>query len=322
MKTRRCLYCYQPLAEGEADFHPKCSRRIFGSPLPPELPYRRAEIEELAKAVIRSQTTLTGVQPKLSLDFDRMSRAPRRFTVVGLWGRYILKPQTPHYPHLPELEDLTMHLAEIAKVETVPHSLIRFSDGELCYITRRIDRDANGEKFPMEDFCQLSERLTEYKYKGSHEQVAKLIARYSSMPGLDLIKYWEQVVFAWLTGNADMHLKNYSLFAPEPHRYLLTPAYDLLATALVIPSDTEELALTLCGKKRKLQRSHWLEAMLRSDIPEKVCHNILDRFAKHRAQWHECIARSFVPPSLQEAYAALIDRRLDALQREAPRPRR
>ena len=110
---------------------------------------------------------------------------------------------------MPEVEDLTMHLAELAKVNVVPHSLIRFADGELAYITKRIDRTAKGEKLPMEDMCQLSERLTEYKYKGSYEKIAKIIMQYSSVPKLDVINFWEQVVFSWLTGNADMHLKNF-----------------------------------------------------------------------------------------------------------------
>ena len=206
----RCLYCYEPLVDGEVDYHAKCCRKLFGTSQAPILPYTSSEVRVLADEVVRSQTTVTGVQPKLSLDFDQMSNLPKRFTIVGLWGRFILKPQTERYPHLPELEDVSMHLAEIAKIETVPHGLMRFSDGELCYITRRIDRTEQGEKLPMEDMCQLSERLTEYKYKGSHEQIAKLISKYSSVPKLDLVKYWEQVLFSWLIGNADMHLKNYS----------------------------------------------------------------------------------------------------------------
>lgn len=129
----KCMYCYKPLTNGETDYHARCSRKIFGTPTAPILPYKRSEIRELAKQVIRAQTTLTGVQPKLSLDFERMSHTPKRFIIVGLWGRFILKPQTETYPHLPELEDLTMHLADHARIETVPHSLIRFSDGELCY---------------------------------------------------------------------------------------------------------------------------------------------------------------------------------------------
>ncbi|EIW93571.1 HipA-like C-terminal domain protein [Porphyromonas gingivalis W50] len=249
---------------------------------------------------------MTGVQPKLSLDFDQMSNSPKRFTIVGLWGRFILKPQTERYSHLPELEDVSMHLAEIAKIETVPHGLMRFSDGELCYITRRIDRTGQGEKLPMEDMCQLSERLTEYKYKGSHEQVAKLISKYSSVPKLDLVKYWEQVLFSWLIGNADMHLKNYSLYAPEGNEYQLTPAYDLLSTALVIPEDTEELALTLCGKKRKLTRQHFLEAMTASGLDEKVCDNIFARFQHILPEWEACIRQSFLPTEMQRQYIEFI----------------
>lgn len=310
---RKCLYCYEPLAEGESDYHARCSRKIFGTSIAPVLPYRKVDIQELAEQVIRSQTTLTGVQPKLSLDFDHMSRTPKRFTIVGLWGRYILKPQTDLYPQLPELEDLTMHLAEIAKIETVPHSLIRFIDGEICYITRRIDRTKNGEKISMEDMCQLSERLTEDKYKGSHERIGKLIAQYSVVPKLDLTKYWEQVVFSWIVGNADMHLKNYSLYAPDGQSYVLAPAYDLLSTALVIPDDAEELALTLCGKKSKLERKHFEEAMLQSGLDNKVIENVFSRFAKVIDKWYEFISKSFLCDDLKEKYILLVEDRIGKL---------
>ncbi len=192
----------------------------------PELPYIRSNLTRLAKEVIRSKTTLTGVQAKLSLDLenngDNSSRT-KRFTIVGLWGKYILKPQSDHYKHLPELEDLTMHLAELAKINVVPHSLIRFAGGELCYITRRIDRTATGEKLPMEDMCQLTEHLTEHKYKGSYEQIAKTIGKYSSAPKLDLVNYWEQVVFSWITGNSDMHLKNFHYIANSKECINLLP---------------------------------------------------------------------------------------------------
>lgn len=308
--TRRCLYCYKPLADGETDFHPRCSRRMFGTPTPPTLPYTSADVRSMAERVIHSQTTLTGVQPKLSLDFDTTSHAPHRLTIVGLWGRFIIKPQTEEYPSLPELEDVTMHLAELARLQTVPHSLMRFADGQLCYITRRIDRTAQGEKLPMEDMCQLSERLTEDKYRGSHERIAKIILRHSAAPLLDVETYWEQVVFAWLTGNADMHLKNYSLYAPNGTDYTLTPAYDLLSTALVMPQDTEELALTLCAKKRRLGRRHFEEAMLASGISTKVCRNIFSRFEKARKSWEVCINESFIPEDMKEAYITLINERL------------
>lgn len=144
----KCLYCYKPLKPGQVDYHPACARKLFGTKEAPVLPYVRKEIGDLAKQVVRAQTTLTGVQAKLSLDVNPGGKnEPSRFTIVGLWGKYILKPQTDRYRCLPEIEDLTMHLAEAAKIAVVPHGLIRFADGELCYITRRIDRLDDGQRY-------------------------------------------------------------------------------------------------------------------------------------------------------------------------------
>ena len=310
----KCLYCYKELNEGEKDFHKACSKKIFGTQSVPELPYTRDNLTELAKQVLCSQTTLTGVQAKLSLDINKSGEnRTDRFTVVGLWGQYILKPQTDRFVHLPELEDLTMHLAELAKLQVVPHSLIRSPDGELCYITRRIDRTATGDKLPMEDMCQLTERLTEHKYKGSYEQIAKAIQRFSSVPKLDMVNYWEQVVFSWITGNADMHLKNFSLYSKEPGKYVLTPAYDMLSTALVMPEDTEELALTLNGKKRKIKKVDFVTSMQASGLEDKVINNIFAKFAKAKERWFEFIDLSFLPDAMKEMFKEIISDKLSLL---------
>lgn len=298
----KCLFCYKPLAKGEVDYHKACARKIYESTTVPTLPYTRANIKELAKEIVTASTTVTGVQAKLSLDISRSNAGePQRFTIVGLWGRYILKPQTDRFANLPENEDLTMHMAEAAGIKTVPHSLIRFADGELCYITRRVDRTKEGEKIAMEDMCQLSERLTEDKYKGSYERIAKLIHRFSSAPLLDVVNFWEVVVFSWLTGNADMHLKNFSLFSPTDN-YVLTPAYDLLSTALAMPEDDEELALTLNGKKKRIKREDFEKAMCDSGMDEKAVAKLFNRFVKAVPKWHELINESFLPKDLQEAY--------------------
>lgn len=303
----KCLYCYKPLAKGEADYHKACARKIFESATVPALPYTRADIKELAREIITASTTVTGVQAKLSLDISRgQAGEHQRFTIVGLWGRYILKPQTDRFANLPENEDLTMHMAEAVGIKTVPHSLIRFADGELCYITRRIDRTKKGVKIAMEDMCQLSERLTEDKYKGSYERIAKLIRKHSSAPLLDVINFWEVVLFSWLTGNADVHLKNFSLFRPADD-YMLTPAYDLLSTALAMPEDDEELALTLNGKKKRIKRDDFEKAMRDSGIDEKAITNLFNRFLKAVSRWHGLIEDSFLPPDLQEAYHDKID---------------
>jgi len=311
----RCLFCYQELKEKQTDFHSECSKKIFGSTLPPILPYTRENLSELAEQVIRSQTTITGVQPKLSLDLDGKDKnTPQRFTIVGLWGKYILKPQTDLYPQLPENEDLTMHLAKIAGIRTVPHSLIRFADGELCYITKRIDRDNKGNKLQMEDMCQLSEHLTEHKYKGSYEQIAKLLLRFSNSPKLDLVNFWQQTLFCWLTGNSDMHLKNFSLLAFTKGQYTLSPAYDMLSTALAIPEDTEELALTLNGKKRKLDRNDFEKTFSQSGLDSKVINNLFLRFEKVLPQWQAFIEISFLSEEQKTKYNGLIKEKLNLLR--------
>lgn len=306
----KCLYCYKELKEGQTDYHPSCAKKLYGVKTAPVLPYNRSQIGELAKRVVRAQTTLTGVQAKLSLDVNHgQKNEPDRFTIVGLWGRFILKPQTDTYRSLPELEDLTMHMAEAAKIAVVPHGLIRFDDGELCYITRRIDRQPDGSKTAMEDMCQLSERLTEYKYQGSYEQIAKLIKKYSAVPQLDLVNFWEVVVFSWITGNSDMHLKNFSLYK-TPLGFCLTPAYDLLSTLIVMPQDTEELALTLNGKKRKIKRSDFEKAMTASGLNEKVIQNMANKFGKAISKWIDLIDNSFLPNDMKREYKRLIIKRV------------
>lgn len=308
----RCLYCYQPLEQNETDFHSRCSKKIFGTVIPPVLPYSKADIESLALEAVRSQVTITGVQPKLSVDLEKEKGGEKRFTIVGLWGGYILKPQTEQYANLPENEDLTMHLAGLAKINTVPHSLIRFKDGSLAYITERIDRDKKGNKIPMEDMCQLTEKLTEQKYKGSHEQIARKIVEYSAYPILDLINYFEVLLFCYLTGNADMHLKNFSLYK-KIKESTLTPAYDLLSTKLVIPEDNEELALTLNGKKRKLKKSDFDNLLKTMKVEDKVIENIYDKFRKTLPLWHNFIDISFLPDQMKIDYKSLMESRSSIL---------
>lgn len=311
----KCLYCYQELEAGMIDFHPQCAKKIFGKATTPVFPYKHAEIKELAEEVVRSKTAVTGVQAKLSMDIEHLQHESR-FTIVGLWGRYILKPQSELYQNLPELEDLTMHLAEIAKIQVVPHTLVRFADGQLVYLTRRIDRTAKGEKIPMEDMCQLSEKLTEHKYRGSHEQIAKLILRYSAAPKLDLAKFWEIVLFSWITGNSDMHLKNFSLYTPIKGNPQLAPAYDLLNTLLVMPSDTEELALTLNAKKKKIALQDFQKAASNSGLEEKVFQNILRKFHDVQNDWFAFIEQSFLSKEMKTAYIQMITIRMSRLANE------
>lgn len=310
----RCLYCYQSLEKSRKDFHAKCSRKIFGSPDPPEVPFDEDQMGELAGEVVRRQVVVTGVQPKLSLDIEpaRANDTHRRFTIVGLWGGYILKPPSARYHQLPEVEDLTMHLADIAGIAVVPHCLVRLRSGKLAYITRRVDR-VRKKKLHMEDMCQLTERLTADKYHGSHEQIARAILRYSANPGLDVVNFFEQVVFSFLTGNADMHLKNFSLLRKPGVGYVLSPAYDLVATALVNPADTEELALTLNGKKRKIQRQDFEQAYRAAQVDARQGENIFKKMERARSRWMEFIDVSFVDANMKSSYKNLLKERFDRL---------
>lgn len=312
--NKRCLYCYQILQETETDFHAACSKKIFGVPIPPELPYSENDMNELAAQVIQSQATVTGVQPKLSLHLASAEKPnlAKRFTIVGMWGGFVLKPPSSHYTQLPEVEDLTMHLASIAKIKVVPHSLIRLSSGNLAYITRRIDR-VKKEKIHMEDMCQLTEKLTEDKYRGSHEQVAKAILKFSANPGLDVINFFELVLFSFLTGNADMHLKNFSLIHLPATGPIFSPAYDLAATAIVNPADDEDLALTLNGKKKKINRNDFVAAFNTLGLDAKQQENIFKKMEKARSSWFDFIDISFLNDEMKVAYKNLLQDRFARL---------
>ncbi len=311
----KCLYCYKELLPGEVDFHPECARKMFGTSTAPELPYSRDNMSDLASKVIKTSTSVTGVQAKLSLEIDRGKKnEPSRFTIVGLWGNYILKPQSPQYRCLPELEDVTMKMAEIAKIKTARHSLIRFSDGELGYITLRMDRGKKGQKYSMLDMCQLTNRLTEHKYLGSYEQLAQTVIKYSKAPYLDVQKFWEIVLFSWITGNSDMHCKNFSLL-DEGEGYLLSPAYDLLAVLLADPNDTDELAMPVFvgGKTNCFDREIFAQAFVQSGVPTKTAQKCIDKMAGHKDKWFEIIDNSFLPEDLKTLYKELIVSRLSLL---------
>lgn len=307
----KCLYCYKELEKGQKDFHPGCARKFFGTSDTPLLEYRREELDALAAQVIQAQTSLTGVQPKLSLNLHK-HEGSNRLTIVGLWGDFIFKPQTDAYPELPENEDLTMHMAEAARIKVVPHSLIHLADGSLGYITRRIDRTKKGEKIDMEDMCQLTLHPTEYKYKSSCEQIAKAIAAYSSTPRLDLVNFMQVLLFSFVTGNNDMHLKNFSLYRPKA-LYQLSPAYDLLNVAIANPKDKEEMALPINGKKAQIKLADFLKASDTMGIEQRVTLGLINGLRNAMPAWIDLINNSFLSDEMKQNYLDLISRRMDVL---------
>lgn len=312
----KCLYCYHELEEGLVDFHPGCARKFFGSKTAPILPYTRNNMAELARQVIRASTSVTGVQAKMSLNVNRGGKnEPAKFTIVGLWGKYIFKPQSTRYPHLPELEDLTMKMAEVAHIRTARHTLIRLADGELGYLTLRMDRGKKNEKISMLDMCQLTNRLTEHKYYGTYQQLAETIKKYSSAPMLDVQRFWELVLFSWMTGNSDMHCKNFSLIDAGNGEYVLSPAYDLLAVLLADPDDTEEMAMSFSvgGKKSGFDRNTFMTAFVESGISVARSEKMIEQMKTHLPKWKELISQSFLPEKMKADYCILLDKRNEAL---------
>lgn len=286
--------------------------QFFGTKEIPQLNYTSNDLEKLAIQVIQDQTSLTGVQPKLSLHLNEYEGS-QRLTIVGLCGGFICKPQTLQFEQMPETEDLTMHLAELARIDVVPHTLIRMADDALCYLTRRIDRTATGEKIAMEDMCQLTERQTEHKYKSSYERIAKAIGQYSSIPKMDITNYFEVILFSWITGNNDMHLKNFSLYEPNDGMIRLAPAYDLINAAILNPKDDEELALTLNGKKKKLKHSDFIAAGLTMGLERKTIERLIQKYAKLFPKMYTVINNSFLNEELKNKYIELLKERLKCI---------
>lgn len=283
---------------GESLFHPNCCKKFFGTTALPVFEINKENLRSIATQNIGNRVALTGAQPKFSASLEKVQNE-NRLTIVGLWGEYILKPPHPDFEWMVETEDLTMHLASLFKIPVCGHTMIPDSRGQLVYLAKRFDR-AGKEKIHVEDLCQLSEFLTENKYKGSYEKAGKLVKNHCAA-GLDTINYFELVVFSFLTGNNDMHLKNFSLVHGDSGPFL-SPAYDLLSINLVFPQDKEEMALTLNGKKSRLKRSDFEVLGKALQIPEKVVSNVFRKFSSKNNLVFDWIDRSFLNDEHKENY--------------------
>lgn len=301
----KCLYCYEDLTV-ETDFHEKCSLIFFGTKQAPKLEYTFDQMADLAKNVVERSVSVPGVQPKLSMSFNEGKR-DQRLTVVGaLGGNYIFKPPSLEYPEMPENEHLTMRLAALLKIKTVPSSLIRLKSGELSYITKRIDRTDDGKKIHMLDMFQITEAFD--KYKSSMEKIGNALGKFSSNTQLDKLFFFELALFSFLTGNNDMHLKNFSMIETASG-WVLSPAYDLLNVAIANPEDKEELALTLGGKKNKLRKEHFVKLALDLGLNTKQIDGVFKRFSEKKEDLIKMIHNSFLSEIMKVKYLEIFQKR-------------
>lgn len=304
----RCLYCYEPVKDRH-DFHEKCSLEFFGTRTPPVIDYSLDQMDELAKKVVERSVAVPGVQAKLSMSIvkETKGKSDTRLTVVGaLGGQYILKPPSERFPEMPENEHVTMRIAETFGIRVVPSSLIRLASGEFSYITKRVDRTETGEKIHMIDMFQVTEAFD--KYKSSMEKVGKAIDSYSDNTLLDKIFYFELTLFSFLTGNNDMHLKNFSLIESRSG-WVLSPAYDLLNVSIVNPDDEEEFALTLGGKKKKLKHEHFEQLGTGLGLNDKQMEGALKRIVKNKPKAMDLLDRSFLSDQMKISYKEMIEKR-------------
>ena len=309
--NKRCLYCYKSLdADSVGDFHESCSMTFFDVKQQPLFEHSLTQMAELAKNVVERSVAVPGVQPKLSLSIvnDTIQDGNKgRLTVVGaLGGNYIFKPPSNQFAEMPENEHLTMRIAESFGIKTVKSSLIRLQSGELSYITKRIDRTDTGEKIHMLDMFQITEAFD--KYKSSMEKIGKALNDYSDNTLLDKLKFFELAIFSFITGNNDMHLKNFSMIHLA-NTWTLAPAYDLLNVAIVNPEDTEELALTLEGKKKKLKWEHFERLGRNLELNDKQINGVVKRFEKNKPKALKWIDNSFLSSDYKQKYKTLLEER-------------
>ncbi len=315
-----CLCCGKPIESNtEHGWHDRCIKKFFETTKLPLIELDEKSLSVLVEKSTDKGFTVPGVQKKISLHLHSGRGQQPRLTLVDYPTGYILKPQVEAFRALPESEHLIMHMAAHAGIKTVPHALIKAESG-YAFITRRVDRitDKNGtKKLAMEDFCQLDERLTQDKYKGSYERCAKLIQKYSSMPVFDLAEFFLRLVFSFAVGNSDMHLKNFSLIetAPESGIYILSPAYDLLPVNLVMPEDKEQFALPMNGKKSNLHRKDFLIFAQTAGIPEKPANDMIDSIIDSLPRFIADVEDSLLPDDMKADLIMLMEDRCSSMSK-------
>lgn len=317
----RCLYCGRTIKEtaGAEEikncWHKKCIKEFFGTEKMPFIDISSEQLEKLANDAVNKGLTVPGVQKKLSLHLSQEGES--RLTIVDYPTGYILKPQTEEFESLPEFEHLSMRLAQIAGIKTVPNALIKISDG-YAYITKRVDRqikDGRNMLLAMEDFCQLAGRMTRDKYKGSYEACARIAGQYSVRKGFDMTELFMRVLFSFITGNSDMHLKNFSLReeSPASRSFALSEAYDMLPVNIVMPEDNEELALTLNGRKKKIKKADFIAFAGSCEITETAAEKIILKMCSLEQKFMAECEQSLLNDESKEKIKELISQRIKRL---------
>lgn len=293
----------------EIDYHPKCVTTVFGTKQMPLIEIDEKKLISYAQGMVASNYAITGVQPKLSLWLEK-SKKNTRFTIMDGKSNFIIKPQSETYINLPENEDVCMHVARELGIKTATHGLVRLPSGSLAYLTKRFEREGE-KKMHCEDLCQLTETLTEHKYRGSYEKVGKTIAQYSTQSGLDVLRYFELIAYNFVIGNADMHLKNFSMLEKEDGSFSLSPAYDLVSTILVIKNENEQTSLTLNGRKNRITKRDFDTFGIRLGLNEKQLQHWYQSLLKKLKPALWWVNNSFLPKEQKDLLVTVVSNRIN-----------
>jgi serine/threonine-protein kinase HipA len=312
MDKRYCMIRYVELTDNENNYSLaalKALNRHLTTLQPLTLSAQAQRQEAMNRA---AKLSIQGVQAKISATLNTKSQT---FDLVDTKGTYIIKPPSDTWPELPPNEGISMHLAGLFSIQTPLSGLISNNDGEYSYFIKRFDRGARGQKMALEDFAQLSQKTRETKYDSSIEQVIKIINQYASFPMIERVQLLKRILFSYLIGNEDMHLKNYSLININ-QRIGLSPAYDLLNTTIALRNPVEQSALPLNGKKNKLSSDDFFIylAKERLNLSDKVILNIQEDIKTLKKYVDDYIPRSFLSAMMKQKYQNLFNERYESFK--------
>lgn len=301
---KNCFCCQKPV-EAEGGYHPRCLKRLFDTTRLPALPFGLSDMPRLVIAA-EGRMSIPGVQPKLSIRLDRETGT---MASAGEGGTHILKPANDRFADIPQNENLCMNMAEELGMRVPPHGLFTLADGKSCYIVRRFDREDGGGKTHKETMYQVLGSTD--RYAGSLEQIGKAIRAHAANVGLDAVDFFERVLFCFLTGNGDMHMKNWA-FLGQGKAIALAPCYDFVCSRLYIPQE-EDSALTLNAKKDKLKRSDFQALAKCLALDGRAAENVFAKLRAAREPLRRMVVASHLRADLRQEFAAILSRRYKRL---------
>jgi serine/threonine-protein kinase HipA len=302
--VKNCLCCQKPVESGER-YHPRCLKHLFDTTRLPPVPFGLADMPKLVIAA-EGRMSISGVQPKLSVRFDARSGD---MASVAVDGTHILKPESDRFEDIPQNENLCMNMAEALGMRVPPHGLFDMADGRRCYIVRRFDRDAEGGKTHKETMYQVLGSTN--KYEGSLEQVGKAVRAHAANVGFDTIDFFERVLLCFVTGNGDMHMKNWALLG-QGKDLSLAPCYDFVCSRLYIPNE-EDSALTIDAKKNKLTRADFEALGGYLALAPKAMANAFDKLRAAQEPLRQMVIGSELRHDLRQEFAAILASRYKRL---------